>query len=169
MKSMLFVLYMLINSMGGYLLQQTAVETAYPDIARRCPDITRNAELELVDGASWISFLKGLHTASLSTIHIQDALDSSQDILISYDALAKSYTVTGKEERRNTATYRHLIRMDGQRIADMQLDDIRICFANNPAEYWYWYLCDDENIKPEDIYRRPNTAKVQLLFIVKNT
>ena len=127
------------------------------------------AELELVDGASWISFLKGLHTASLSTIHIQDALDSSQDILISYDALAKSYTVTGKEEHRNTATYRHLIRMDGQRIADMKLDDLCICFANNPAEYWYWYLCDDENIKPEDIYRRPNTAKVQLLFIVKKT
>lgn len=169
MKSMLFVFYMLINSMGGYLLQQTAVEAAYPDIARRCSDITRNIELELVDGESWISFLKGLHTASLSTIRIQDASDSSQDILISYDALAKSYTVTGEGEHGNTVTYRHLIRMDGQRIADMQLDDICICFANDPAKYWYWYLCDDENIKPEDIYRRPNTTKVQLLFIVKKT
>ena len=35
MKSMFLIFYMLINSMGGYLFQQTAVETAYPDIARR--------------------------------------------------------------------------------------------------------------------------------------
>lgn len=40
MKSMFLIFYMLINSMGGYLFQQTAVETAYPDIARRCPDLT---------------------------------------------------------------------------------------------------------------------------------
>ena len=158
---------LLIGEAGA---KEALVQTHFPNLTILPSSLNlAGAELELVDGASWISFLKGLHTASLSTIHIQDALDSSQDILISYDALAKSYTVTGKEEHRNTATYRHLIRMDGQRIADMKLDDLCICFANNPAEYWYWYLCDDENIKPEDIYRRPNTAKVQLLFIVKKT
>ena len=44
-----------------------------------------------------------------------------------------------------------------------------ICFANNPAEYWYWYLCDDVNIKPQDIFREPNSTKAQLLFTVKKT
>lgn len=169
MKSMFLIFYMLINSMGGYLFQQTAVETAYPDIARRCPDLTLHDTNDLVDGSGWISFLKGLDTVSLSTIRIKDARDSTQDFLIRYDALGKSYTLTRQDDSEHAVTYSHLIRMDGQRIADMQLDDMCICFANNPAEYWYWYLCDDVNVKPQDIFREPNSTKAQLLFTVKKT
>ncbi|MFQ7536377.1 MAG: hypothetical protein ACLRL6_02885 [Clostridium sp.] len=56
MKSMFLIFYMLINSMGGYLFQQTAIETSYPDIARRCPDLTLHETNDLVDGSGWISF-----------------------------------------------------------------------------------------------------------------
>lgn len=166
MKSMFLLFCMFLNNMGGYLFREAAVEKVYPDIARICPDITLSNDSKLTDGASWISFLKGLDSASASSIRIVIPGDDEQNIVLTYDAVKKSFTVTENDGTGKAVTYRYLIRMDGQSVADMKMDDMIICFAEDPAKLWYWYLSDDADLKPEDIYRKPNAGKAHLLFSV---
>ncbi|MCR0264664.1 hypothetical protein MKC73_12225 [[Clostridium] innocuum] len=165
MNSMFLIFYLFLNTIGGYLFVETAPEKAYPDIARISQDIRISESGELRDGTIWLSFLKGLDTASASRVLL--VMPDEADMLLTYDAVKETYTLKEMGGKGKAITYKHLIRMDGQRIADMTFDNMVICFAENPADFWYWYVCDDIDVTPKELYRYPDKATAHLLFTVR--